>query len=112
MYSQHDLSFVVVAGYFLWVTCAQLVSVEFAPVVGYGYVVYYGFVVVCGCLAFSMAFLAAVLLFSGFAKSIYLVNISSSVSISSSFSSSMVASGCVTVAFRVFLGTCVVCMLC
>jgi hypothetical protein len=102
---------VVVAGYFLWVTCAQLVSFEFAPVVGYGYVVYCGFVVICGCLAFSMAFLAAALDFSGFAKSIYLVNIFSSVSISSSGSSAMVASGGWAVVVRVDLYTCAVCKL-
>jgi hypothetical protein len=103
---------VVVAGYFLWVTCAQLVSFEFAPVFGYGYIVYCDVVAIYGYLAFSMAFLAAALDFSGFVKSIYLVNISFSVSISSSFSSSMVARGGVSVAFRVFLSICAVGVLC
>ena len=78
-----------------------------AAVFASGYTVYYGLAAVIGCLAFSMAFWAAVFVYAGFVKSIYLAKISSSVSSSSSNSSSIVASGgCVVV--RVVLATCAV----
>jgi hypothetical protein len=87
------LSFTVVVGCFLWVTYSQFAPVCYGTVLGYGYVGYYCWVTDYGYYVYFTAFYAAALFLTGFVKSIYLFNISCSVSISSSGSSSMVASG-------------------
>jgi hypothetical protein len=93
------------------VTCAQFVSLYYAPDFSCCGSVYFGVVAVDGNFAFSMVFFAAAFAFAGFDRSIYLFKISSAVSISSSGSSAMVASGGWAVVVRVDLYTCAVCKL-
>jgi hypothetical protein len=83
-YNQHDLSFVVLAGVFLWVAVSHCSSVAAYVFFVDGYSVYLGGAAFVVYLPFFSAFRAAALAWAGLVRSTYLSKISSSVSGSSS----------------------------
>jgi hypothetical protein len=78
-YNQHDLSFVVLAGVFLWVAVSHCSSVAAYVFFVDGYSVYLGGAAFVVYLPFFSAFRAAALAWAGLVRSTYLSKISSSV---------------------------------